>query len=76
MRLMRGRWRDGAGIGDIPGPNQQHWARSVVDDEPAGRPEALRPQAGVVAVPGQDEQFGAFGRRDDLALYAPVALHG
>ncbi len=40
----------------------------MVDDEPAGRSQAPGSQAGTVAVAGQDEQPGAFGRGDDLPL--------
>jgi len=36
----------------------------VVNDEPAGRSQAPGSQAGTVAVAGQDEQPGAFGRGD------------
>jgi len=47
----------------------------MVDDEPAGRAQALGPEANAVAVPGQDQQVGAFGGRDDLPLRASVPLH-
>src|SRR5580704_3470819 len=74
--LVRRRGRNRAGARGFPRPYQQYRARGVVDDEPAGRAEALRAEPGVVAVPGQHEQVGALGRRDDLALHAPTPFHG
>jgi len=46
----------------------------MVDDEPAVRAEAARPEVSAVAVTGQDEQLGALGGRDDLALDPAHAL--
>jgi hypothetical protein len=43
----------------------------VVDDEAAGGTQAPGPQAGTVAVAGEDEQVGAFGGGDDLPLDPP-----
>ena len=46
----------------------------MVDDEPAGRTEAARPEMGPVAVAGQNEQVGALGGRDHLAFDPTHAL--
>ena len=46
----------------------------MVDDEPAMRAEAARPEVSAVAVAGQDEQLGAFGGCDDLAFDPPDSL--
>jgi len=46
----------------------------MVDDEPAVRAEAARPEVSAVAVTGQDEQLGAFGGRDDLAFDSAHSL--
>ncbi len=39
------------------GPDEQDGARRMVDDEAGRRPEAARPEPGVVAVAGEDEQI-------------------
>jgi len=46
----------------------------VVNDEAAGGAEASWPEMGMVAVPGKDEQLGAFGGGDDLTLDSPGPL--
>jgi hypothetical protein len=45
----------------------------VVDDEPAGSSETLRPEPTPVPVAGDDEQVGPVGRVDDLTLDASAA---
>src|SRR5260221_6103240 len=57
-----------------PGPDQQDGAGRVVDDEPAGRSQALGAETGTVAVPGEDEPAGVPGGGDDLPLDPPGSL--
>jgi hypothetical protein len=73
VRRMRRRELDSRDARREFGPDQQNRAGRVVDDKPAGRSQAPGSQASTVAVAGQDEQSGAFGRGDDLPLDAPGA---
>ena len=70
MRWGRDRLRARWGVR----PHQKHRTGSVVDDKPAVRAEAARPEVRAVAVPGQDEQLGAFSGRDHLAFDSPDSL--
>jgi len=67
---------EGGGGGCGLGPDQQHGAWGVVDDEAAGGAEAARPWVGVVAVAGQDEQVSAVGGGHDFAFGAAAAFAG
>lgn len=51
------------------GPYQQHGTWSVVDNEPGGRAQAVRTQAGVIAVAGHDQQVDILSDgADDFTL--------
>ncbi|MBO1419817.1 hypothetical protein J0670_35120, partial [Streptomyces sp. FH025] len=54
------RWgrRKGIGTRCRLRPDQQDGAGSMVDDEAGGGAEAVGPEAGAIAVTGEDEQFG------------------
>jgi hypothetical protein len=67
----RGRGRDGGYARRGLGPDQQDGAGGVVDDEAGGGTQALGSRVGAVAVAGEDEQVGAFGGGNDLALDPP-----
>ena|ERR1700722_13891716 len=47
----------------------------MVDDKASGGTQAPGSQAGTVAVPGKDEEVGAFGRGDDLLLNPHGSFH-
>ena len=65
----RGRRRYRVDTGWLVGPHQQHRTRSVVDNEPGGRAQAVRTQAGVIAVAGHDQQVDILGDGpDDFTL--------
>ena len=65
------RGRDAGEAGTGLRPDKQNGAGGVIDDEPAGRAEALGSQAGAVTVAGEDEQVRAVG---DLPFEPPAPL--
>src|SRR6185295_9992022 len=71
-RLLAGRRRRGdrGDVGDGLGPDEQHRARGVVDDEPTRPAEAARAEPAAVAVTGADEQVRTrvLGGLHDLVL--------
>lgn len=75
VRWMGRRWWDGGEVRHGHRPDQQDGTGGVVDDESAGRAQALGSKVGAVAVAGHDEQIGACGGSDDFPVDASRPFH-
>jgi len=69
------RWRNRVDVGHFVRPDEQHGAGRMIDDKARRRAEAVRPQAGAVAVTGCHQQVGRLGGLHDLPLDPSSANH-
>jgi hypothetical protein len=68
------RWKGGEPWWFI-GPNQQHSAGRMVEDEPCRMPEAAWAKPRAVAIASEDQHAGACTSSDDLSFWsAPSAI--
>ena len=65
-RQRIGRWGN-------TGPDQEHWTGGVIHDEPAHRPQRMRPESRSVAVSAEHEKFGIGARRDYLPFHRALS---
>jgi len=70
-----GRWRDRADAGHFVRPHEQNGAGRVVHDKARRRAQAVRSQAGAVAVTGRHQQVSRLCGSHDLPLDASSADH-
>jgi Subtilase family len=67
-------WGGGGGKGGEPwwfiGPNQQHSAGRMVEDEPCRMPDAAWAKPRVVAIASEDQDAGACTSSDDLSFWS------
>ena len=70
-----GRWRERADAGHFVRPHEQNGAGRVVHDKARRRAQAVRSQAGAVAVTGRHQQVSRLCGSHDLPLDASSADH-
>ncbi len=60
--------------GGLAGPNEQHIARSVVDDKAGGVAQAVGAKPGTVPVAGSHQKVSAVTSLDHLTLGVPASV--